>query len=89
MAMSGKEVVGEIVGDFAPSPTKSAVSNNAVETIEFELSSRATLGISIKGGIDHPYLVSKDDRVMTVMTVIMMMMIVTIVTWTKEQLPRR
>ena len=36
---------------------------NGVETIELTQTPGATLGISIKGGVDHPFLVSKDDKV--------------------------
>jgi len=35
---------------------------NGVETIELKQTPGATLGISIKGGVDHPFLVSKDDK---------------------------
>ena len=38
-------------------------NGNRIETIELPQKTGSTLGISIKGGTDHPFLVSKDDRV--------------------------
>ena len=39
---------------------KSSGGSSNIETIEFAHISNQTLGISIKGGVDHPFLVSKD-----------------------------
>ena len=59
LATMKKEGANEKVGD---SHRFSGCKN--VETIEFAHSAGNALGISIKGGIDHPYLVSKDEKVL-------------------------
>ena len=43
---------------------KSYGGSSNVETIKLAQNCGLTLGISIKGGVDHPFLIAKDDKVL-------------------------